>query len=75
MRYEMEVNLFKRWRRSRSEQASELAPPSPSQPTTPTPASASPPGSTPRTRRPSTMGRTSAEQAYLAQAAFRAKHE
>jgi hypothetical protein len=68
------VDLFKRWRRSRSGKI--IEPVSPNVMPQPT---ASPPGSSgstsTRARRPATMGRTTAEQAYLAQAALRAKQQ
>jgi hypothetical protein len=69
------VDLFKRWRRSRSGQSIDAAPPSATVQTSAAPTS--PLGSPPqaRARRPSTMGRTAAEQAYLAQAATRAKQD
>jgi hypothetical protein len=65
----MIVQLFKRWRRSRSDEQIESIPPS----TSSVPPTASAVISSPRSRRPATMGRTEAEQAYLAQAAIRAK--
>jgi hypothetical protein len=76
------VELFKRWRRSRSELASEPAGtakggecPKSVQPSISQPVPASQPVTSARTRRPATMGRSAAEQAYLAQAAVRAKQD
>jgi hypothetical protein len=71
------VDLFKRWRRSRSGQITD--PVSPNTIVQPSVVSANSSGSSgpssARARRPATMGRTTAEQAYLAQAANRAKQE
>lgn len=67
------MKLFKRWRRSRS---AEVAP-EPAQAAAPEPTSPpqqAPPRGKPRARRPSTMGKTLAEQAYLAEAAMRVKN-
>jgi hypothetical protein len=67
------MNWFKRWRRSRSEAEVESTSPSMTQPAVTTPVAS--PTTSHRSRRPATMGRTAAEQAYLAQAAMRAKSE
>ncbi len=63
------MGLFKRWRRAR--EASEPEPEPKPEPAVSEPA---PARRVKRARRPSTMGKTMAEQAYLAEAAMRAKN-